>query len=50
VAGFAVYDKQGVAFTQNETCIGTDGIETAAYQIDRYQDIRIDPSLSVNSK
>jgi len=53
VAGFVVYDKQGVAFTQNTTCTDIDSDaseEAAAYQIDRYQDIKVDPSLSVNSK
>jgi PKD repeat protein len=50
VAGFVVNDKLGLVLTQNETCTDADGTEIAAYQIDRYADFKINPSLSVNSK
>lgn len=36
--------------TQDEVCTDVDGSINAAYQIDRYSDVTIDPSLSVNSK
>lgn len=50
---YTVIDKFGNTLTQKETClqnIGGNEIFTPAYQVDRYKDITIDPSISVNSK
>jgi hypothetical protein len=46
-------DKASNIMTQNETCVQTIGGNTLTYpafQIDRYQDLIIDPGVSVNTK
>lgn len=56
IAGFEVYDKSNIILTQNEVCrepnLDEPGkfIEHPAYQINRYQEINVNPSLSVNTK
>ncbi|MDD3262284.1 MAG: PKD domain-containing protein [Candidatus Absconditabacteria bacterium] len=54
IAGFEVFDKSNIILTQNEICREGDPIsgfvEHPAYQIDRYQEVLIDPKLSVNTK
>lgn len=53
VAWFTVTDKAANILTQNETCMAmVDGQQQSvpAYQIGRYQDFTLDPSLSVNTK
>lgn len=54
IASFEVLDRAGIILTQNEVCriwnVLSGFEEHAAYQVDRYQDITIDPRLSVNTK
>ncbi len=53
IAAYEVFDKASVILTQNEVCWASeaDGTkEYPAYQIDRYQEITINPLLSVNTK
>lgn len=56
IAAYEVYDKTNIILTQNEACKEADltvswGIaEYPAYQIDRYQEIVINPLISVNTK
>ncbi len=54
IAGFEVIDKNNIILTQNETCREWSAFswftEHPAYQIDRYQEIVVDPKLSVNTK
>ena len=53
VWGYVVLDKTSNILTQNETCtqnVGGNELSYPAFQLDRYQDITIDPSISVNTK
>ncbi len=54
IAGFEVFDKSSIILTQNEICreggAGSWFVEHPAYQIDRYQEILVDPKISVNTK
>ena len=53
VAGYTVTDKAANILTQNETCMAmVSGQQQSvpAYQIGRFQDFTLDPSLSVNTK
>jgi PKD repeat protein len=56
IAAYEVYDKTNIILTQNETCKEPDltvsggFAEHPAYQIDRYQEITINPAISVNTK
>lgn len=50
---YTVLDKASNILTQNETCIQTiwgNALTYPAFQIDRYQDLIIDPGVSVNTK
>ena len=52
VAWFVVTTKDNTILTQNETCLSTDSGQQSvpAYEIERYQEFSLDPSLSVNTK
>ncbi len=50
---YVVLDKSSNILTQDETClqnVAGNQLTYPAFQIDRYQDITIDPSVSVNTK
>lgn len=56
IAAYEVFDKTNIILTQNEVCKEADlsaswgFAEYPAYQIDRYQEITVNPSISVNTK
>jgi len=55
IAGYQITDKSSKTLTQNETCTqsdasGQNSTTIPAYQVDRFSDITIDPTLSVNTK
>jgi len=56
IAAYEVNDKSNIILTQNEKCreadltVASGFVEYPAYQIDRYQEISINPSISVNTK
>lgn len=50
VVGFTVLDTASNVQTQNDECIGAWSGLVPAYRVDRYDNIVIDPGLSVNTK
>lgn len=53
VGWFVVLDKTSNILTQNAECVqmvGGNELVAPAYQVERYRDITIDPSISVNTK
>jgi PKD repeat protein len=55
IAAYVIYDKLNIILTQNEKCEETDPktgkkSEYPSYQIERYQEFKVNPSWSVNTK
>lgn len=53
IAWYKVLDNQSIILRQNETCSyvsGNNTIKVPAYQIDRQEEINIDPTISQNTK